>query len=184
MTEEINNYNKAISSINLYDNDTNNKTLYNLVSNGFTNYKEDINYIYKVNQKIAQLNSDKNISSKLIGEENKKKRQIESNSFYIKKYNKEIGILKEIVFFSCLGLLGFILNNKGIFSENFLVMYIGVLLSILFIKVLYDLWDIYIRDERNFDEYDFSVYGKGVNDPSKSYDLVSYKNINSNDKCN
>ena len=30
--------------------------------------------------------------------------------------------------------------------------------SIGFILVFYDLWDLYIRDNKNFDEYDYNVY--------------------------
>jgi hypothetical protein len=41
-------------------------------------------------------------------------------------------------------------------------------MSILFIKVMYDLWDIYIRDYRYFDEYNFSIYGNGVKTDNKS----------------
>jgi hypothetical protein len=180
-TEEINNYNKAISSINLYDNSSG-YTLYNLVKKGFTNYQEDIKYIYDVNQKIQQMNSNNKITNELTKEESKKKRHIESNTYYIKKYHKEIGLIKTIIFFSCLGLLGFMLSHYGIFSENFLVIYMGILLSFLFVKVFYDLWDIYIRDERNFDEYDFSVYSKGVEDATKESDLPQATIIKTN-KC-
>ncbi len=183
--DNLNNFNRAISSVNLYDN---NNQIYGLLDAGFKNYKEDINYIVQVNNKIKQLNNNKDISNNLLQIEKINKRHIETNTYYINKYYKQIGILKEIIFFCCLGLLGFILYSKSIFSENLLIMYIGFLLSILFIKVMYDLWDIYIRDEKNFNEYDFSVYGDGktgLTNNSNLFDLLSgfFKN-SSNIKIN
>jgi hypothetical protein len=175
---ELNNFNKAITSIDIYSTSDNiSNKLYNSIGSGFTNYNEDMIYIYNVNRQLNQTiidlsSNNTSVSDQLNSLEYIKKKYLQTNTYYIKKYYKQIGILKEIVFFCCLGLLGFILYTKGIFSERLLILYISFLLSILFIKVLYDLWDIYIRDEKMFDEYDFSIYGKGVPDPNKKPDFV------------
>lgn len=171
-TEDIDTYNKAITSTNLFgiEND-----YFNEIVKGFSNYKNDISYINDVYDKLNLLETNNGIDNKLYNEEIKKKREIQINAYYIHKYYKQINILKEIIFFCCLGLIGFILFNMKILSETILVSYIGILLSLLFIKVMYDLWDIYIRDDRYFNEYNFKIYGTGVKTDSNKDDLVLYK---------
>jgi len=39
---------------------------------------------------------------------------------------------------------------------------VGTLIALLFLYQLYYAWDLWIRDTHNFDEYDFSHFGKGV----------------------
>ncbi len=170
-TEEVDRFNKLITSINLFGSDSafNNK---GFLDTAFNNYKNDLNIIYETHNQLGRLdtnivtnpnNTIPVLNNKLTTEEIIKKRQVQMNVYYIKRYYKQIGILKQIIFFCCLGLIGFILYNYGILNERILVLYIGSLLAILFIKVLYDLWDLYIRDDKNFDEYDFSIYGTGQN---------------------
>lgn len=171
-TDDIDTYNKAITSTNLFGSTYD---YFDEIVRGFANYKNDISDINDVYDKLDTLETDNNIGSKLYNEEIKKKREIQVNSYYIQKYYKQINILKEIAFFCCLGLIGFILFNMGILSETILVSYVGILLALLFIKVMYDLWDIYIRDDRYFDEYNFKIYGNGVKtDNADKDDLVIY----------
>ena len=39
---------------------------------------------------------------------------------------------------------------------------VGTLIALLFVYQLFYAWDLWIRDTHNFDEYDFSHFGKGV----------------------
>jgi hypothetical protein len=170
-TDHIDTYNKAITSTNLFGDSSSN--FYSDITSSFDNYKTDIDNLYSIYNQIDNLNQENKIDEKLEEEKTKKKRELEINVYYIQKYYKQINILKQIIFICCLGLIGFMLFNMGFFSEQFLVLYIGVLMSILFIKVMYDLWDIYIRDYRYFDEYNFSIYGNGKTD-NDSPELLLY----------
>ena len=38
---------------------------------------------------------------------------------------------------------------------------------------MYKLWDLYIRDNINFDEYDFTHYGSGVSSNYNPYNTVT-----------
>ena len=73
-------------------------------------------------------------------------------------YDKKIKIMKETIIICCLGLIGCFLLNKQIISDKLFSIYLGLVFSVGFILVFYDLWDLYIRDNKNFDEYDYSVY--------------------------
>ena len=85
-------------------------------------------------------------------------KKLNINTYYSKLYDKKIKIMKEIIVICCLGLIGcFFLNNK-IIDDKVFSLYLGLVFSIGFILVFYDLWDLYIRDDKNFDEYDFSTY--------------------------
>jgi hypothetical protein len=192
-TEEVDRFNKLITSINLFGSDSafNNKSF---LDTAFNNYKNDLNIIYETHNQLGRLdtnvvtnpnNTIPLLNNKLTTEEIIKKRQVQMNVYYIKRYYKQIGILKQIIFFCCLGLIGFILYNYGILSEKILVLYIGSLLAILFVKVLYDLWDLYIRDDKNFDEYDFSIYGNGqkTSDNPDLIEISSNEDKNLTKKC-
>jgi uncharacterized membrane protein (DUF485 family) len=89
-------------------------------------------------------------------------KKININTYYRKLYDKKIKIMKEIIIICCLGLIGCFLLNKQLIGDKLFSMYLGLVLSIGFIVVFYDLWDLYIRDNKNFDEYDYSVYKRDI----------------------
>jgi hypothetical protein len=86
-------------------------------------------------------------------------RKLEISRFYTLKYSKEISVLQKIVFICGLGLIGCLLFNIGMISNNFLSLYLGIVLAVGFVIVFYNLWDIYVRDNNDFDEYDYGIYG-------------------------
>ena len=84
-------------------------------------------------------------------------RLIKIDRFYIDKYKAQTTILKQIIFFCCLGLIGAIFYNKQIISLDVFNFYLIVLFSVLLYYTGYGLYDIYSRDNQNFDEYDFGT---------------------------
>jgi hypothetical protein len=139
-----------------------------------SNYPNEYNYLNQLKNSIT-TNYDnnailsQNITSNIenlqgkYGSQIKKlddisQRKIEISRFYMLKYKKEISILQKIVLICGIGLLGCLLYNIRIISNNFLSLYLGVVLSVGFVMVFYSLWDIYIRDNNVFDEYDYGVY--------------------------
>jgi uncharacterized membrane protein (DUF485 family) len=86
-----------------------------------------------------------------------KMRQIEINNNYLKRYERQIYIIKKIILICVIGLIGCILFSNSLIGYGMLNIYLGIVLSVGFIVIFYDLWDIYIRNNNNFDEYDYDM---------------------------
>ena len=82
-------------------------------------------------------------------------RNAEVNMYYLLKYNKQIYVLKLVIFTCCIALIGVILYSTKILSSNMFTYYLGVVFGIGAIFIIYNIYDIYIRDSYTFDEYDF-----------------------------
>jgi hypothetical protein len=128
---------------------------YNIISQ-YNNYLSDISFSDAVDEKAYTFASPYNSTNgkKNIAQDKK----ININTYYNKLYDKKIKIIKEVIVVCCFGLIGcFLLNNK-IISEKVFTFYLGLVFSIGFIIVFYDLWDLYIRDNKNFDEYNYNIF--------------------------
>lgn len=82
-------------------------------------------------------------------------RQLEMNNYYIMKYKSESYILKLIIFFCGLSLIGCLFFFKGFISETLYIMYLGIIISVGIITIIYNIYDLLYRDNRRFDEYDY-----------------------------
>lgn len=82
-------------------------------------------------------------------------RQLEMNNYYIMKYKSESYILKLIIFFCGLALIGCLFFFKGFISETLYIMYLGIIISVGIITIIYNIYDLLYRDNRRFDEYDY-----------------------------
>jgi hypothetical protein len=130
---------------------------YNIITQ-YNNYLTDISFSDTVDELIAPLTSPYN---SINGKKNMiQDKKLNINTYYSKMYDKKIKIIKEIIIICCLGLIGCLFKNKQIIGDKVFSMYLGLVFSIGFILVFYDLWDLYIRDDKNFDEYDYSTYSK------------------------
>ena len=83
------------------------------------------------------------------------KRNIEINNYYYKKNKVQIQILYYLIGLCILiYILGFLNKSLNyIFNDNLYVLCVGILLGIFGIYLCYAFYDIYLRDEHNFDEY-------------------------------
>jgi hypothetical protein len=106
------------------------------------------NYYTKV---LYNANKLKDISQNNINLE----RNAEVSMYYYLKYNKQIYLLKLIIFTCCLALIGAIMYSKSILSSSMFTYYLGVVFGIGAIFILYNIYDIYIRDTINYNEYDY-----------------------------
>ena len=132
---------------------------YNIIME-YDNFLTDIAFSDKVDDLADPLTSGYN---SINGKKNMiQDKKININTYYRKLYDKKIKIMKEIIIICCLGLIGCFLLNKQLIGDKIFSMYLGLVLSIGFIVVFYDLWDLYIRDNKNFDEYDYSVYKRDI----------------------
>jgi uncharacterized membrane protein (DUF485 family) len=123
---------------------------YNNSNVSYDNYLTDMsmsNYYTNMLYNVHNLND---VSQNSINLE----RNSEVSAFYLFKYNKQIYLLKLIIFVCCIALIGCIIYNYGIMPSNMFTIYLGVVFAIGGILVLYNLFDIYVRDNHNFNEYD------------------------------
>lgn len=120
------------------------------------NYKTDSIIIKNMQNVVSEM--DMSFSNLAYQQVNNKKRQVEIDRYYASLYDRQLWVVKKAVFICCLGLIGCILFQNGLMSDTTFILYQSLLLSAGFIVILYDLWDIYLRDNTIFDEYDFSVF--------------------------
>jgi hypothetical protein len=94
------------------------------------------------------------------GNEIYNKRHIDSNKYYIMKYQSESYILKLIIFFCGLALIGCLFYLKGLIGETLYISYLGIIISIGIIAVIYNIYKLIYRDYYYFDEtnYDYMRY--------------------------
>jgi hypothetical protein len=183
--ELITNLNLLKAAITDVDYATNNENEYRYLSelemNIMTNYNNNINLSEKVTNKIDDLNDQFKDKVKKIDDISQRK--LEISRFYTLKYSKEISVLQKIVLICGLGLVGCLLFNIGVISNNFLSLYLGIILAVGFVIVFYNLWDIYLRDNNTFDEYDYGIYGSkpATVEPSNSQSMTN--NELSNLRC-
>jgi len=89
--------------------------------------------------------------------------KIRWNTYYYKKYRQQTRIL---LFISFICVLMIVLSKlrSSYFDEKAYSLVVGTILGLAFIYTLYGIWDLLIKDDKNFDEYNFAIYGR----PSKN----------------
>ena len=95
--------------------------------------------------KINDINEDINI----------KARHLEVNKYYEKKYLKQHRVLKNVVILLCIILAISFLFKVEIFGEKVFIACIGIMIAITIIYLSYEIYDIFMRDNHNFDEYKY-----------------------------
>lgn len=100
--------------------------------------------------------SNKDISKNNIYDE----KEIEVNNYYILKYKSESHILKSIIFFCGLALIGCLFFLKGLIGEALYIIYLGCIITIGIVYIIYIIYDVKYRDNQQFDEYDYRYMQK------------------------
>jgi len=156
----VDDLNSLITDLNNNKQSRDTDLIYYNIMMEYDNFLTDIAFSDKVDDLADPLTSGYN---SINGKKNMiQDKKININTYYRKLYDKKIKIMKEIIIICCLGLIGCFLLNKQLIGDKLFSMYLGLVLSIGFIVVFYDLWDLYIRDNKNFDEYDYSVYKRDI----------------------
>jgi hypothetical protein len=157
----------------LYNNTCNNiqnKDLIDKNNEGFTNYTtiEPFEIQYNPN-KISDINNTNYYSNILIQSKNlddfsqnmvDTKRNIEIDLFYIEKYRAQIDVLKYIIFICCISLFGSVMYHNRLLTDTLYTGYLTLVFVIGLIIILYKLFDIFIRNNNNFKEYDYNFIYK------------------------
>jgi hypothetical protein len=142
------------------------------------NYRIDVSYSSVVNELITDLNQK--VGPQVEKELQLKQKKMEIQDYYTKSYDKQIQIFKIIVFFTLFALVGGICLHYRLISSSIFALYLGLVLSIGFIVLFYALWDFFLRDSTEFDEYNFLVYQS----PASVPDLSLSSNLNFDFKDN
>jgi len=113
------------------------------------------NFKKKLDTINLQFKEDKSPRDDLVN-------KIRWNTYYYKKYRQQTRIL---LFISFICVLMIVLSKfRSSYFERVYSFIIGIILGLAFIYTLYGIWDLLIKDDKNFDEYNFAIYGR----PSKN----------------
>ena len=107
-------------------------------------------------------------------------RHAQVDIFYILKYKKQIQTLQHIIIICCVALVGSLLFHNGFIPSELYTMYLGVVFAIGILIVLYDLFDIFIRNNNNFNEYDYEFIYSPPTIPTivnKTYNSLELSNM-------
>ena len=89
-----------------------------------------------------------------------KNRLVQLDRYYIAKFQAETRVLKTVVFFCCLALIGTVIFNKQLITSLFYTLYMGIIFIIMLFIISRDLFDIFLKDNMNFDEYDYAFLNR------------------------
>ena len=102
---------------------------------------------------------------------------LDVNNYYILKYKSESNILKLIIFFCGLALIGCVFFLKGLIGETLYIIYLGFIISIGVVYVIYNIYDLKYRDNQRFDEYDYGY----MDEPGTDLSGINVSDIKTND---
>jgi len=122
--------------------------IYGNIVKDFNNTMKDI----RVSRKLDDIDELLNLSQLSAKERREHRRHNEINRYYQKRYERQIVLLQKVVVFFCIAILGTLL------PDSLRTLFIGTLFAVGFVVFFYDLWDIYLRDSRDFDQYDFNFF--------------------------
>lgn len=157
-----------------YSGDTMNEQLKSL----FDNYNTDVSYMKSIHSLMTDISD--NLLNKVEHGIEVKKRQQEIEEYYHKQYNQQIFLLKIVILFSLIALIGCLFYHYRLMTSSMLAIYLGTVSATGFMVLFYYLWDFYIRDTKVFDEYEFSAYlppsteGKTLNSGGAFKDNIIY----------
>ena len=123
---------------------------------------------------------------RLLDGVNENNRMTEINTYYIKRYRAQNNLLYFIIKLNVFIILLTLINNSfsTILPDLIYAAIVGLTAAYGFITLCWRLYDIYVRNDRNFDEYDQHKFSKtSLNDtPSfidrDDYDLSKCKTLN------
>lgn len=121
------------------------------------------------NDYVGDISNVENKIKDLKQEVNDRERNLEINTYYEKKYLKQYQVIRNIVFLLALVLGVSFLFKSGFFGEKIFVSIIGLLLAFSIIYISYEVYDIFMRDNHNFDEYKYYTRPNvGLSDDNKN----------------
>lgn len=149
---------------------------YNKTADMYRNQKAVDYYVNEKKQKFKVRNKE------LLQDVENRIRQKEIFTFYYKKYNAQKKILLYIILASVLtiGLSYFNKRFKFLVTDTIFILAVGIIFAFLVINICIQLFEIFFRNNTNFDEYDFMFQNK-----SNMSNIIDKSNKeNEIEKCN
>lgn len=146
---------------------------YNTNLNTTTDSDQVLNFYNEVYDDINRFNLDKETAI---------------SNIYVYKKTKTINKIFYMIISVCviIILLTFINKTFKYFDDVAYLIICGVFVGIAVIYIGYILWELYFRDNINFDEYNYNKFGT-TNPPTitvhKDYSDISFNDISGNVKC-
>jgi len=125
----------------------------------------DLNGATAVVDMLYQLDGGKNALQLKRNED----RLLEIDRYYISKYKAQTNILKTFIFFCCLALIGAIIYNKQLMTLLTYTCYIAFIFIVMLLIIGRDIFNLFMRDNQNFDEFDYSIYYRPTSIGSNMY---------------
>lgn len=125
-----------------------------------------------------QLSKAKEGISQIQGRNDTQMRLVQVNTYYGKRYESQSNLMKKIIII-CIPLLVFvILKKKGFIPETLSNYAIGITIAVGAIFIIRAIWDIYTRDNNDFDEYSWNYESPATQIPSvMQYNISQLKGI-------
>jgi hypothetical protein len=142
---------------------------YNKSADMYRNQKAIDYYVDEKKQKFKARNKE------LLQDVENRIRQKEIFTFYYKKYNAQKKILVYIILASVLTIVLTYLNKrfKFLITDTIFILAVGIIFAFLVINICIQLFEIFFRNNTNFDEYGFMFQNKSnmsnIIDKSKAY---------------
>ena len=139
----------------------------NILQTGASNSREDlVAQITLLNVVEDQLNQARTKLSSLQGKNDTKLRLVQINTYYGQRYEAQSELMKLVILVCIPILILFILKKKGMLPETIGKYAIGITIAVGGIFVIRKVWDISMRNNMNFDEYDWKYEDPSDHTPS------------------
>ena len=139
----------------------------NILQTGASNSREDlVAQMTLINVVEDQLNQAKTKLSSLQGKNDTKMRLVQINTYYGQRYEAQSELMKLVILVCIPILILFILKKKGMLPETIGKYAIGITIAVGAIFVIRKAWDISMRNNMNFDEYDWKYEDPSDHTPS------------------
>jgi len=138
-----------------------------ILQTGVVNSREDlVAQMTLLNVVEDQLSQSKLKLSGLKGKNDTKMRLVQINTYYGQRYEAQSELMKLVILVCIPILILFILKKKGMLPETIAKYAIGITIAVGAIFVIRKAWDISMRNNMNFDEYDWKYESPADHTPS------------------
>jgi hypothetical protein len=133
------------------------------VANSRVDLVSQLTLLNVVNDQLIQARASIN---NLQGQNDTKKRMVEVNTYYGKRYEAQSNLMKLIIMFCAPLLVLFILKKKSLLPPMISNYLIGITMAIGLFMVIQKMWDISTRSNMDYDEYSWEYTDPSATDPS------------------
>jgi hypothetical protein len=141
--------------------------MYKGVQKNVSNSRVDlVHQLTLVNVVEDQLSKAKESINKLQNQNDTKMRLVEINTYYGKRYEAHIEMMKLFIYICIPVLILLVLKNREILPEVLSNYLVGITLGVGIFFLMRKLWDLFTRSNMNYDEYDWKYENPAANTPS------------------